>query len=209
MTVNLNQYHRIVGVFNNRKLPLKKIHGPSLQKIILKTHLIQIVMFLIVLTVRHLISLSSAQNIQFFRRSLFHSFCFINAVSYMHYVWLYSLTIKRSGDIEKNPGPKPNSCDCWSICHWNLNSISAQNFIRLSLFRAYIYVNKTDIICLCETYLDSNISSDNVNLELPGYNLVRADNLTNTKRGSVCIYYHNSLPLKLIDIQFLNECIEF
>ena len=46
-------------------------------------------------------------------------------------------------------------------------------------------------------------------MELPGYNLVRADNPTNTKRGGVCIYYHNSLPLKVIDIQFLNECIHF
>ena len=44
---------------------------------------------------------------------------------------------------------------------------------------------------------------------LPGYNLVRADNPTNTKRGAVCIYYHNFLPLKVIDIQFLNECINF
>ena len=39
--------------------------------------------------------------------------------------------------------------------------------------------------------------------------LIRADNPTNTKRGSVCIYYHNSLPLKVIDIQLLNECINF
>ena len=77
----------------------------------------------------------------------------------------------------------------------------------MSLLRAYISINK--IICFSETYLDSSISSDNDNLELPGYNLVRADNPTNTKRGGVCIYYHNSLPLKVIDIQFLNECINF
>ena len=46
-------------------------------------------------------------------------------------------------------------------------------------------------------------------MELPGYNSVRADNLTNTKRGNVCIYYYNSLLLKVIDIQLLNECINF
>ena len=124
-------------------------------------------------------------------------------------MWLYSLAIKCSGDIEENPGPKPNSCEYLSICHWNLNSISAHNFIKLSLLRAYISINKIDIICLSETYLDSSISSDNDNLELPGYNLVRADNPTNTKRGGVCICYHNSLPLKVIDIQLLNECINF
>ena len=48
-------------------------------------------------------------------------------------MWLYSLAIKCSGDIEENPGPKPNSCEYLSICDGNLNSISARNFIKLSL----------------------------------------------------------------------------
>ena len=162
---------------------------------------------LIVLLV--VISLCSAQNIRFFRRSLFYCFYFISAVSYIHHMWLYSSAIKCSDDIEGNPGPKPNFCEYLSICHWNLNSICAHNFIKLSLLRAYICINKIDIICLSETYLDSSISSDNDNLELPGYNLVRADNPTNTKRGGVCIYFHNCLPLKVINIQLLNECINF
>ena len=133
----------------------------------------------------------------------------MSILSYIHYVWFYSLAIKLSGDTEENPGPKANSCDCLYICHWNLNSTCAHIFIKLSLLRTYISVNKIDIICLSETYLDSSIPPDDDNLELPEYNLVRTDNPTNTKRGSVCIYYHNSLPLKVIDIQFLNEYINF
>ena len=70
-------------------------------------------------------------------------------------------------------------------------------------------MNRFDIICFSETYLESSISSDDGNLELPEYNLVRADNPTNTKSGGVCIYYHDSLPLKVVDIEFLNECINF
>ena len=119
------------------------------------------------------------------------------------------LSYQTQWQYEENPGPKTNSCDCLSFCHWNLNSICAHNFIKLSLLRAYISINKTDIICLSETYLDSSIPSDDDNQELPGYNLVCADNPTNTKKGSVCIYYHISLPLKVIDIQFLNQCINF
>ena len=138
MTVNLNQYRRTVGVFNNRNLLFKKTHD-ALQKNILKTHLIEILILLLVLTVRYAIFLGSAQNIRFLHRSLFHSLYFISVVSYIHHGWLYSLAIKRSGDIEENPGPKPNSCDCLSICHWNLNSISAHNFIKLSLLRDYIF----------------------------------------------------------------------
>ena len=66
-----------------------------------------------------------------------------------------------------------------------------------------------DIICLSETYLDSTIQSDNDNLEIPGYNLVRSDHPSNNKRGGVCIYYKASLPLRVIDICFLQECIIF
>ena len=66
-----------------------------------------------------------------------------------------------------------------------------------------------DIICLSETYLDSTIQSDNDNLEIPGYNLVRSDHPSNNKRGGVCIYYKASLPLRVINICFLQECIIF
>ena len=100
---------------------------------------------------------------------------------YIHNVWLYSLGFKSSDDIKENPDPKANSCGSLYICHWNLNSASAYNFIKLSVLCVYIYK------CLLETYLDSSISSDDDNLELPEYNLVHADNRTNTKKGSACI----------------------
>ena len=72
-----------------------------------------------------------------------------------------------------------------------------------------LHLNKYEIICLSETYLDSSISSNDGNLEVPEYTLVRADNPNNTMRSVVCIYYLNSLPLKVLAIQFLNECINF
>ena len=55
-------------------------------------------------------------------------------------------------------------------------------------------------ICLSETYLNSSIPPDDDNLELPRYSLVHTDNPANTKIGGACIYYLNSLPLKVIDI---------
>ena len=48
--------------------------------------------------------------------------------------------------------------------------------------------------------------NDDDSLEVPGYNLFR---LSNTKRGGVCIHYSNSLPLKILGIQYLQECINF
>ena len=58
-------------------------------------------------------------------------------------------------------------------------------------------------------YLDYSISNDDGNLEIPGYDLFRAEHPSNTKRGGVCIYYRNSLPLKILNIQYLHECIKF
>ena len=51
--------------------------------------------------------------------------------------------------------------------------------------------------------------SDDAQLRYMVIILVRADNPTNTKRGGVCIYYHHSLPLKVTDIKFLNESMNF
>ena len=55
----------------------------------------------------------------------------------------------------------------------------------MSLLKAYITANKMDVICLLETYLDSSIKSDNDNLEIPGYNLVRSDHPSNNKGGGI------------------------
>ena len=65
------------------------------------------------------------------------------------------------------------------------------------------------MLCLSETYLDLSNLSDDDNFYLPGYNLVRADHPSNAKKGGVCIYFKNSLHLKVIDIQLLQECINF
>ena len=114
--------------------------------------------------------------------------------------WFYSLLLLLSGDVELNPGPKHNYSNAFSICHLNLNSISAHNYAKVFLFKAYIAVHKFDIICISETYLDSSTPSNDSNLEISGYTLVCSDNPSNNKRGGVCIYYKSFLPLIIIII---------
>ena len=41
------------------------------------------------------------------------------------------------------------------------------------------------------------------------YNLLRSDHLSNKNRGGVCIYHESYLPLKIIDTNYLNECVRF
>ena len=90
---------------------------------------------------------------------------------YLHHIWLSLTIIRLSGDIEENPGPKRNSNQSFSICHRNLNSVTAHNYLKVSLLRAYISLHNFDIVCISETYLDSTIALDDENLHIPGYNL--------------------------------------
>ena len=125
----------------------------------------------------------------------------------MSNIWYCKCLLQLSGDIELNPGP--NSCKSFVICHWNLNSITSHNFIKVSLLTAYNSINKFDIILLSETYLNSETLSNDENLNIPGYNLIRADHLSNTKLGGVCTYFQESLPLRLYNVSCLYGCICF
>ena len=93
----------------------------------------------------------------------------------------------------------------------NLNSILAHDYSKLFLLKAYISVHKFDIICLSETYLDSAVPIDDDNLVISRYNLIRSDHPSNNKRGGVCLYYKNYLPLRVIilNISYLKECLNF
>ena len=102
-------------------------------------------------------------------------------VTYVFHIWLYLILTKQSGHIEQNLRPKSHSSQSFPVCHWNLNSIFVHNFLKISLLKAYIATHKSDVIHLSETYLDSSISNDDYNLEIPGYDLFRADHPSNTK----------------------------
>ena len=117
--------------------------------------------------------------------------------------------IKLSGDIEPNPGPKPSSSKNFSICHWNLNSIASHNFLKVKLLTAYNLLHNFDIICISESYLNSENFSCDDNLNITGYNMIRADHHSGNRRGGVCIYYKESLPIKMLNINYLQECICF
>ena len=76
-------------------------------------------------------------------------------------------------DIESNPGPRPNSDQSFSICHWNLNSTAAHSFSKISLLKVYNAIHTYDIIFLSETYLNHDILSDDDSLRILGYEVIR------------------------------------
>ena len=125
----------------------------------------------------------------------------------------FAFTIKSTyfyiDNVEINPGPKRTPEASLSICHWNLNSISAHNYVKLSLLRANLVFHKFHIICFTETYLNSSNSPDDETLEISGYNSVRSDHPLKSKRGGVCLYYKIYLLLRIISVDYLSECINF
>ena len=124
-------------------------------------------------------------------------------------LWYFSRLLELSGDIEFNPGPKPDSSQSFSICHWNLNSILAHNYSKISLLTAHISIHDFDIICLTETYLTTTTDINDENLKIPGYIMYRVYHPSDVKRGGVCIYYKTMLSLKVLSTNILQECINF
>ena len=95
------------------------------------------------------------------------------------------MLLLHSGDIEINPGPMKSSR--LNFHHCNLNGIAAHDFVKLTLIEAFIKANSIDIISLTETFLDSTIPLNDERLYIKGYSMIRADHLSNTKRGDVSI----------------------
>ena len=62
--------------------------------------------------------------------------------------------------LKQIQGLGKNCKEYFSIYHWNLNSISAHDYSKSFLLKAYIILHKFDIICSSETYLDSTTPND-------------------------------------------------
>ena len=84
------------------------------------------------------------------------------------------------------------------ICHWNLNSIAAHKFAKPVLLKAYnsISIHKFDIVCLSQTYFDSNILPNDSNLESRGYNFVCSDHPSNKNRE---VFEYNTRVICLLN----------
>ena len=122
--------------------------------------------------------------------------------------WVYVL-ISLSGYLQLNPGPKNKSDINFCIYHWNLNSIAVHNYAKFFLHKTYIAIYNFDIVCISETCFDSSITSDDGNLKILGYNSIRSDHPSNSKRCGACIYYKSALPLGTLTILYSQGSISF
>ena len=92
--------------------------------------------------------------------------------------------------------------------HWNLNGLIAHDSIKISLLQANVTQLNYDIIYSSETFPSSSIDSSDTRILIDGYNLIRSDHPSDSKRGGVCIYYKEHIPLiKRDDICTLDNCL--
>ena len=80
-------------------------------------------------------------------------------------------------------------------CHWNLDSITVNNFIKIPLIEAYNSVYNYDIIALSEAYLDSSIPNESISLTGFSKDIYRSDHPSDVNRGGVCLYFKDAWQL--------------
>ena len=112
----------------------------------------------------------------------------------------------KGGDVETSPGTNKKSSTYLTCYHWNVNSLIAHDFLKLTSSQGYNTLCKYDFICIIETYFDNPLEAEN-NISILGYSLTRADHPSNTKRSGVCIYCKESLAVRVVDIAYLSECV--
>ena len=150
MPVNAVQYRMKVGIFNNPKLII------NLRFVICKfnnlpnydANYISLLFYIFLIEI-----LFSKGYISKISTKLYSSIILLFNILLSVLVWLCSCLIIPNGDVEVNPEPQNSVSECLSICHWNLNSISAHDYSKLFLLKACIAVHKFDIVFVSQRHI--------------------------------------------------------
>ena len=97
-------------------------------------------------------------------------------------------------DIHLNPGDNNYNEGFLKFMHWNLNSISAHNFARVSLLEAYNALHDFQLIAITESALKPSDKDDKI--QINGYACIRKDLEPNVSHGGVLLYYKQNLAVK-------------
>ena len=154
MPVNAVQYRVTVRIFNNRKLITNlRFELPSCLKLSNNLPNYDASFISLLFYIFLIACLFSKGYVSKISTKLYISIFMLFIILLGVLVWLCSCWIKLSGDVETNPGPKNSVSECLSICHWNLNSISAHDYSKLFLLKACIAVHKFDIVFVSQKHI--------------------------------------------------------
>ena len=136
MTVSLVQWRAVLGIFNCSSLKISENFACNIRN-----------------------------NISTIFECLILCFHYLENFIFSLLTCLYIFLLLRShGDIELNLGPNKSKENNLSICNWNLDRITAHNFLKLSQLKVYISTYKHDFIYLLETYLYSSTPSNIIDI---------------------------------------------
>ena len=94
-----------------------------------------------------------------------------------------------SSDIETQPGPSCND-SFFSFCNWNINTLSKNDFQRVSLLEAHNYIFKYDI-SLCETSLNEATKvPENILAIISSHQTIQVE----IKKGELVYFIRNLYP---------------
>ena len=137
MPVNVSQWRMEIGNFNN------SISNSLCDYVFYLSKSLMVIAYLLYAVLfKHIVNWTLVLAIfnTFFRTKvniiniyLGRILCWNILSSFMSNIWYCKCLLRLSGDIELNPGPKPNYCKSFSICHRNLNSITSHNLSNQSL----------------------------------------------------------------------------
>ena len=87
------------------------------------------------------------------------------------------------------------------------NGIAAHEFFEISLLQGHITERNFDIY-FSKTFLNFSNDSEYGRLKIEGYNLMRADHASRSKKGGVCVYYKKYIPLvRSYELCTLSSCL--
>ena len=73
----------------------------------------------------------------------FYSYVSFTVVFMFGYVLVKSICAV----IEKSSGQRPSSSQNFLTCHWNLNSIMAHSYVKISLLKPYLSIHLIQFVC--------------------------------------------------------------
>ena len=101
-----------------------------------------------------------------------------------------------SGNVALNPGPK-NKKKYVSFAVWNMDSLLARDGAKIPLVEGLDATMNLDVFGICESYLNKNITNDQINIHGFSPDPYRADcKDIGTSKGGVCLYFKIGLPIK-------------
>ena len=110
-----------------------------------------------------------------------------------------------AGDIHPHPGQVDVGL---KFCHWNLNGIIARDRIKIPLIEAYNSIFHYDIIALSETIINNSVQDEDIFFEGFSKEIFRSDHLSGDKKGGICIYFKETLPIKRRkDLESMQEIV--